>query len=442
MNYLNLLINAIGSGLDIIIIYYYYDLVFEEPRFNVKNTKLIYFIFFVLIWFNIIIPFNSVVVSSISIIIISLISLLYKESKLKRFTNVLILITIIILSEAITGLVSALIANKNVEFLINDRFYYLQGVLIAKSISFILVKIIHKWKFPSKVSRTRALHLSFVLIPISTILYIYIISDYAMQLIESRPIILITLSALSLIFSNIIVFYIFERQLRQEKERRNSELLRQQLEYKVDYYKQLSDKHKASNKAVHDTKNQLYAVSTYLNKGQIQLAKEKVDELCLDVFSNIHFNQTGNDAIDALLNAKQSIIEELEIDFSNSIFIDECNKIDDIELCIIIGNLLDNAIEACLKISREDKRQININIKQVNDYLSMEISNTTSEKVQIINGNIITTKKDKMLHGFGLNSIKEIVRKNNGHISFEQINSYFYVNIYLENSIISPIMQI
>lgn len=442
MNYLNLLINGIGSGLDIIIIYYYYDLVFEDTRFDVKKTKLIYFIFFILIWLNTIIPFNSMAVSSISIIIISVISLLYKESKLKRFTKILILITIIILSETITGLVSALLTNKNVEFLINDGLYYLQGVLISKMISFIMVKIIHKWRFSSKVSRTRALHLSFVLIPLSTILYIYIISDYAMELIESRSIILLTLSTLLLIISNIIVFYIFERQLRQEVERRNSELLKQQLEYKVDYYKQLSDKHRVSNKAVHDTKNQLYAVSTYLNKGQVQLAKEKVDELCLDVFSNIHFNKTGNDAIDALLNAKQSIIEELEIDFYNSIFINECNKIDDMELCIIIGNLLDNAIEACLKIPKEDKRQININIKQVNDYLSLEISNTTSEKVQIVNGNIITTKKDKVLHGFGLNSIKEIVRKNNGHISFEQIDSYFYVNIYLENSIISPIMQI
>ncbi|CAK7081171.1 GHKL domain-containing protein [Tissierella sp.] len=100
-----------------------------------------------------------------------------------------------------------------------------------------------------------------------------------------------------------------------------------------------------------------------------------------------------------------------------------------------------NAIEACEKISSENEKKIQLKIIQIEEYLSIEISNSIIDKVKLEKGRSFTTKKDKLFHGFGLESIKEIVEKYNGHINYEQEENTFIVNILLQNSIVNPILQ-
>lgn len=89
---------------------------------------------------------------------------------------------------------------------------------------------------------------------------IYVMSEYMYKTEDGRLIVLSAITAATLIVSNIVLFYLFEYQLREAEARKEQQMMRQQLEYKAEYYKELSIKQKYSNKAMHDLKNQLFAL--------------------------------------------------------------------------------------------------------------------------------------------------------------------------------------
>lgn len=93
---------------------------------------------------------------------------------------------------------------------------------------------------------------------------------------------------------------------------------------------------------------------------------------------------------------------------------------------------MDNAIEANLNVPVQD-RFISLNITQQQDYLSINVSNPVMELVKIGKSGIATTKKHKELHGFGLQSVKEIANKYNGNCTFRQSEGIFEVIIMLKN---------
>jgi sensor histidine kinase regulating citrate/malate metabolism len=166
-------------------------------------------------------------------------------------------------------------------------------------------------------------------------------------------------------------------------------------------------------------------------------AKSRINELCEDVFNSINMSKTGIDSIDALINTKQQKIEALGIELDHSIFMNGNNEIDDMELCIVIGNALDNAIEACEKICDDKKRKIRIKIIQKEDNLFLEFANTASQISSISDKELKTTKKESHLHGFGLKSIREIVEKNEGFMKYVHENEEFILKIFMKNSIVS-----
>ena len=121
------------------------------------------------------------------------------------------------------------------------------------------------------------------------------------------------------------------------------------------------------------------------------------------------------------------------INFRYSIFMATNSSIDIYDMCIILGNLLDNAIEASRYV-QDKNRSVELNIRQHEKYISMNVCNTVETKVQIENNKIKTTKKNKELHGFGIMSIKEISQKYNGNCTFKQDGDKFQAIVMLENA--------
>ena len=116
----------------------------------------------------------------------------------------------------------------------------------------------------------------------------------------------------------------------------------------------------------------------------------------------------------------------ITISFSGLIPSDAINPVD---LCIIFGNMIDNAIEACEKISVEKNKIINISAKQQQDYMFITITNPVVENIKIKNNIIPSTKDDKKMHGIGIYSVKQILDKHYGHFKLECIDRTFTVYI-------------
>ena len=110
----------------------------------------------------------------------------------------------------------------------------------------------------------------------------------------------------------------------------------------------------------------------------------------------------------------------------------ENNSVSMFDLCIVLGNLIDNAIEANERIDKEC-REINLEMRQNGDYLYVKISNPLNGKLSIENGKIKTTKKDTIFHGFGLESIEEIAKKYSGSVTYKQKNDFFIAIVLLSN---------
>jgi sensor histidine kinase regulating citrate/malate metabolism len=146
----------------------------------------------------------------------------------------------------------------------------------------------------------------------------------------------------------------------------------------------------------------------------------------------VHFEiKTGNEIADAVINQKYMIAKKNDIEFNVTGALGETMGINAVDLCALMSNGLDNAIEANLKIKNKNFRKINLHIKPYKDYLLIEIINSVEDGMKDIE-NLQTTKKDKSKHGFGMLSMKKVVEKYEGYLQYNYENSHFNLSIMLK----------
>lgn len=203
----------------------------------------------------------------------------------------------------------------------------------------------------------------------------------------------------------------------------------EQIRTQSDYYKRFIENNLELRRFKHDYKNQLIALRSYLDTNDIESAKLYLKNSSEHITRLDIFN-TGNNVLDALLDDKNRKAHEhnTEIKFSGNMF---PSSIDDADLCIIFGNAIDNAIEACEKIKTDNRKIISIIINQKKHLLSILISNPVSESPEIENNMIITSKKDTSNHGFGLYSINQTVKKYDGNYDISCMDNIFLLKICL-----------
>ena len=179
--------------------------------------------------------------------------------------------------------------------------------------------------------------------------------------------------------------------------------------------------------SVHDYKNNIISLTQLAEDGNVEEIKKYLKKENELVDTKMFYIKTGNDMVDAMINTKQKIAEQKGIIFVVNAAIPRKCRVNAIDLANILGNLIDNAIEAC---EREDNTYIDINIKQNNKFLMIVIKNSFRG---ILMEHMETTKDNKMFHGIGLKSVKNIVKKYGGEISFDSEENEFCVSILLIN---------
>jgi len=220
--------------------------------------------------------------------------------------------------------------------------------------------------------------------------------------------------------------------------------MEKQFQMQENHYRELERRQNQINEFYHDMKNYLLAIGGYLESGEYEKAEVKINQASENLKINKQKNiVTGNICLDALLNSKIIEMQQENILFEYKIRIPDNLNLDYIDLCIAIGNALDNAIEACIKIEN-DIRKILLTCTQSENYIAITITNTTKgAEVDFNNVNYLkgifnkslTTKANKNFHGYGLQSIIHIVEKNNGNVIIEQKETSFKIQIILYNEI-------
>lgn len=207
----------------------------------------------------------------------------------------------------------------------------------------------------------------------------------------------------------------------------------QQIQAQAEHYKALSDANLEARQFRHDFKNTRIAIEKLLTDGDQAQALELLQK-CGDSLNAPHRNtvlfDTGNPIADALLTDKQSraAAHSTQIIFQGAM---PQNALDPIDLCVILGNTVDNAIEACEKLPSGKDRTIFVTCRCSSGFLFLTVQNPTAEKVIIRDNHISTTKQDKTLHGFGLLSLQSVVQRYNGNVKLSATDTDFMVSINL-----------
>lgn len=140
--------------------------------------------------------------------------------------------------------------------------------------------------------------------------------------------------------------------------------------------------------------------------------------------------KTGNVMVDAILNSKLSLLKAKDIQVNAKAVVPPDLQISEIDLCVIIGNLLDNAMEACLRQTEGEERFIRLFIGILKDQLYVSVSNSAYGELRKEGKTYLSTKKSAG-HGFGLMRVDRIVKKYDGYINRQNEEGVFATEIML-----------
>lgn len=142
------------------------------------------------------------------------------------------------------------------------------------------------------------------------------------------------------------------------------------------------------------------------------------------------FVHTENDIVNAVINSKLSTARSFGIE-ATCLSVSNFNDIDDIDLCRLLSNMLENAVTACNSSDRKDK-QIYLKISSDEYKYIFNLKNTIDESVLANNPHLRTTKKNKSSHGYGTKIIRDIARKYHGKYDFYEEEGFFCCSVTLK----------
>lgn len=179
----------------------------------------------------------------------------------------------------------------------------------------------------------------------------------------------------------------------------------------------------------HDYRNHIQTMKVLAAEGDLDALKKYLDKLDEDLNMVDVVVKTGNKMTDAILNSKISLAKSKGINVIADAKVPVELKMSDIDLCIVIGNLFDNAIEASLALP-EQERLIRLYMDIKNTQLYMCLTNFTSvKKLKKQGGRYVTTKGEG--HGFGLVRVDDIIERYGGYISRNSEDGAFTTEIML-----------
>lgn len=179
----------------------------------------------------------------------------------------------------------------------------------------------------------------------------------------------------------------------------------------------------------HDYHNHMQKIKAHLALGQLEEVTEYLNRLEEDLDAIDITVKTGNISVDAILSSKLSVAAEKGITINCSAKVPEQLAVSDVDLCAIIGNLIDNSVESCGKLRDGGERMLRVYIGVLKQQLYISVMNSTKEKERKRDSEFVSSKRGN--HGHGLKRIDDIVKKYDGFINRKNEPGAFVTEIML-----------
>ena len=299
-------------------------------------------------------------------------------------------------------------------------------VLIAQSLHIAAFLLLLRFRYIKPLQKRLWIALS--IIPWVSVASLSTLMELSLEFPEYQKRIL--LSMLCIIIANVMTYYFFVVISKGHEARLELQMLEQQNE-NVKREMESSRAFVAEMRQVrHDIKNQLLTIQRYLDENKVTEASEYVKRLSGEYLPmRQSLVVTENVAFDAIVNAKAALCQPQGIDFIVRVKPEIVQKIDSVDVGILFGNLLDNAIEAA---KNSKGKRIYMEVDQKEAYISIIVRNSIDASVLEKNPSLMTTKKNPDIHGVGLKSVHRLVEEHDGMIQFFEENNEFCCHILLK----------
>lgn len=212
-------------------------------------------------------------------------------------------------------------------------------------------------------------------------------------------------------------------------------------QYQQAYYKEIESSQQTIRSLRHDMKNHLNIICTFLQNKDYEDADQYLNELDREFITSAKV-YCKSSTVNAVLSAKEQTAMDNSIHCDFQIGLEETPPVDNIDLCSLLANTLDNAIEACCKIPDYSMRFLTLKARCKNNYFSYELVNSKVNAVVEESGHYKTSKNDSSLHGIGLENVERIVEKYGGDMKIDYTDDTFTVTILVaRGTMVSPIIM-
>ncbi len=336
------------------------------------------------------------------------------------------------LSEFVVGMILSVVLNIDISKLQENIFLFAVCTLTSKFLAYSLVLITKVKRLITKGENIKHNVLWVFLLPVASVLIMFLFLKCCYLMNDNGFNVITLITSVILAFANIAIFYIIDKQNELIETKEKLLFTEKHINNQVIHYQDLYKYQNEMRIFRHDIRNRLVSLIGLLKQSQTEKAILEM-ESNLNWINEMNDNivNSGNPVIDAILQSKlrdakqKGISIEIFIRFSADV------EIDEIELGIILGNALDNAIEAVEKIADGENKTIQFKLISTKDRISISIENPVKDNVDV--NNLSTTKVNKIFHGYGVERIKQIARKYDGFANFTCENSIFTTNINMAN---------
>ena len=352
-----------------------------------------------------------------------IITLNYESTIIKRFAVIISSIMVLLVS----NIISEIFITTLFPSLVDDE-YIRASIMASIPIAFLITTLLRRFKSIRKNSVIPRIALAVPVVVLLTLvgfvfLLFAIYSD--MYVVEGVMSVLVAVLFVTPIF---LIFYLYDTLSVAYENRLKSALHEQEKEYYFAQCKLMQESAEQMKAFRHDFKLHLATIQDYAANNKINEITEYLDALLGKMGKSEVYIKTGNIAFDSIINFKLKNIKHDDIELDLRVFIPTVLNVETIDIVTILGNLLDNALDAVAKV---DKKMLRLDIIFQKGTLFMKLDNTFDGEVKYSEEEKIITSKNEDEHGYGLKNIQQSVDKYDGYFEYTHDGDYFSAGVLL-----------
>ncbi len=359
---------------------------------------------------------------AVNIISIFLLTFMYVSSIKKK---VLVVVLTYIFMAGAEMLIVTLLGYVDFSIVERNDYHPILGIVIINILKYVVSMAINGFNNIKSGNKLPVAYWgSLLIMPISSLFMLVVIFQS-----DGLAVYQISLSVIAVLIINFIVFFLFDNLARSYQEKQEKAFVEQQNRYYENQLEIINASLKTSSVLRHDMKNHLQAIFTDIKSGNIKEALQHISDITNGYDAGNGIIRTGYPAIDSIVNFKLQTAKQNGIKVNVNSTLPQGLNISSFDLTVIFGNLIDNALQAVSLVP--ENGFIDLTIHYSKGMVLIKIVNTFVNEIKKSGDIIITSKKDKKNHGYGLASVKETVEKYNGTIEINPDDSIFTVKAIL-----------